>query len=158
MFEKVITVQSTQELPTSKGTPYLKVTDTEDKTVSIFDSSLWGLFQEGASVKLSMEKEGKYWNVKSAELATAQQPKPGEPNKPSAKPKEDDDTRLRCMILSYAKDIAVAETNIGKGKGLYETLIRAEIMFHYLKGEITIPNEVIAAKIAEIMNVPKEAK
>lgn len=162
MFEKVITVQSAEQLTASNGKPYLKVTNTEGKSVSIFDIGLWNLFEEGASVKLSMEKEGKYWNVKGAELADKPVAKPP-PQEPRPAPQPQTKTvegKNRSFALAYAKDIAVAEIQTGgKWRGLYEAvLIRAEIMNQWLDGTLTIPEDVINKEIVRLVSPPTVPK
>ena len=70
-MEKIIVVEKSEVLQGTKG-DYLKVTDKEGKTQNIFDQALWNLFGDGLAVKLTLEKQGKWWNVVGAEAVAAE--------------------------------------------------------------------------------------
>lgn len=65
-MEKIIVVEKSEVLQGTKG-DYLKVTDKNGKVQNIFDQSLWNLFGDGLAVKLTLEKQGNWWNVVTAE-------------------------------------------------------------------------------------------
>lgn len=70
MIKEVIQVISTEQKQGTKG-PYLEVSYRDEKGTerkkNIFDQTLWNLFGEGLWVEWQLEKEGTWWNVKSAQ-------------------------------------------------------------------------------------------
>ena len=70
MIKEVIQVLSTDQKQGAKG-PYLEVSYRDEKgqerKKNIFDQTLWNLFGEGLWVEWELEKEGNWWNVKSAQ-------------------------------------------------------------------------------------------
>ena len=67
-MEKVIIVKGTPQQKMAKNdNPYLEVFAQDDKKYGIFDSGLWNLFADGASVKLIGEQKGIFFNVTGAE-------------------------------------------------------------------------------------------
>ena len=102
-MEKIIVVEKSEILQGAKG-DYLKVTDKEGKSQNIFDQALWNLFGDGLAVKLTLEKQGRWWNVTGAEavkdvLAKKAVEKVGD-NQITEKNKS--------VALSYSKDLVVA--------------------------------------------------
>lgn len=70
MIKEVIQVTGTDQKQGAKG-PYLEVLYRDEKgqerKKNIFDQTLWNLFGEGLWVEWQLEKEGTWWNVKSAQ-------------------------------------------------------------------------------------------
>ncbi|KKN64723.1 hypothetical protein LCGC14_0488550 [marine sediment metagenome] len=70
MIKEIIQVISTEQKVGKGDKPYLEVVytdkDGKERKKNIFDSALWNLFSNGFWVELSLEKEGNWWNVKSA--------------------------------------------------------------------------------------------
>jgi len=79
MIQKTVKVKSAETLPTKDGKKtYLSVTLTDgnrDNKYSVFDpalqKTLQGAYKSGLSVNVGLEKEGNFWNVKSAEITSA---------------------------------------------------------------------------------------
>ena len=80
MIQGIVKVKSCETLPTKDGKKtYLSAVLTGekgDRKYSIFDAGLQKTIQEahkqGASVKIGLEKEGNFWNLKTAEVTTEQ--------------------------------------------------------------------------------------
>ncbi|KKM76049.1 hypothetical protein LCGC14_1384090 [marine sediment metagenome] len=103
-MEKIIIVEKSEVLQGSKG-DYLKVTDKNGKVQNIFDSALWNLFGDGLAVKLTLEQQGKWWNVVAAEGVAKELAEKAV--------KEDGDTRNRSFALAYAEHLACAKIQTG---------------------------------------------
>lgn len=86
MIKEVIQVTSTDQKQGAKG-PYLEVSYRDEKGVerkkNIFDQTLWNLFGEGLWVEWQLEKEGNWWNVKSAQGVKEGMEKPKDTPKPT---------------------------------------------------------------------------
>jgi len=86
MIQGIVKVKSCETLPTKDGKKtYLSAVLTGekgDRKYSVFDPALQKTIQEahkqGASLKIGLEKEGNFWNLKTAEI-TAEQPPSVEP-------------------------------------------------------------------------------
>ena len=78
MIQNIVKIKSTTTLPTKdKKKTYLSVVWTDgakEYKKPIFDPALQKVFQEaeksGESVNVGVEKEGDFWNVKTAEITT----------------------------------------------------------------------------------------
>jgi len=70
MIKEVIQVISTDQKQGAKG-PYLEIlyrdAKGQERKKNIFDQTLWNLFGDGLWVEWQLEKEGTWWNVKSAQ-------------------------------------------------------------------------------------------
>lgn len=87
MFEKIIVVDHTEQKTAKNGTAYLEVVDKEGKKQSVFDQGLWQVFQDGRAIKLGLEKEGTFWNLKMATRVEDELPPPVTPKMPADAPK-----------------------------------------------------------------------
>jgi len=87
MIQRTVKVKSAETTPTKDGKKtYLSVVlsdGTRDNKYSIFDPALQKTLQDahksGESVNVGLEKEGNFWNVKSAEITSEEvkaEPKP----------------------------------------------------------------------------------
>ena len=78
MIQKTVKVKEATTTPTKDGKKtYLSVVlsdGTRDNKYSVFDSALQKTLQDahksGESVSVGLEKEGNFWNVKTAEITT----------------------------------------------------------------------------------------
>ena len=87
MYTKTLKVKNTETLPTKDGKKtYLSVVLTDgssERKYSIFEPALQKTFQDAkkndSSLNVGLEKEGSFWNVKTAEITTDEvkpEPKP----------------------------------------------------------------------------------
>jgi len=126
--QKIIVVEKSEVLKGAKG-EYLKVFPIEGTPINIFDQSLWNLFGDGLAVELTLEQQGRWWNVTSAapvakELAE-KQPSP-------AQKVQTIDSKNKAFALSYIKDLIVADRI-----PINKWLPYAEMFRRYLDGELT---------------------
>ena len=113
MINNIVKIISTTTLPTADGKKtYLSVTwkhGGKEFKKPIFDPALQKVFQQaeksGESVNVGVEKEGNYWNVKSAEITseevTQAEPKTiGGSKKSYGKSQDEEDwTNIRTAVM-----------------------------------------------------------
>ena len=108
MIQKTVKVKSAETLPTKdQKKTYLSVTLTDgnrDNKYSVFDPALQKTLQDanksGESVSVGLEKEGNFWNIKSAEISMGEDDHPPIPPKSTRTiyPKNDDDIMLQVAL------------------------------------------------------------
>lgn len=128
-MEKIIVVDKAEVLQGTKG-DYLQVTDKDGKKQNIFDQSLWGLFQDGMAVKLTLEKQGRWNNVTGA-VGVAQE-------LAEKSPQEEPNQKARSMSLSYSKDVEIALIRMGNEYDPSRLFNRADIFYSYMIGNPTL--------------------
>jgi len=115
MIENIVKVKSTTTIQGGKG-PYLSVVWTDgnkDFKKNVFDPAFQKVFQQaeksGESVKVGVEKEGNFWNVKLAEITTADvgQTTEKKPVQQVAKSFTADPAKMESMEYSNARNLAV---------------------------------------------------
>jgi len=129
MMEKIIVVEKSEVLPGAKG-EYLKVTSKDGKAQNIFDASLWNLFGDGLAVKLTLEQQGRWWNVVGAEGVAK------ELAEKAVKETSADDLPFPKHPLTLAVEYWTAKIAMGTDCKINDVLEAAEIFKGYLKGEI----------------------
>ena len=113
MIENIVKVKSTTTIQGGKG-PYLSVVWTDgnkDFKKNVFDPAFQKVFQQaeksGESVKVGVEKEGNFWNVKLAEITSEEVVPPSSTtdNKPKQRGSygksqdEEDWTNIRTAVM-----------------------------------------------------------
>lgn len=113
MINRTVKVKSAETLPTKDGKKtYLSVvlTDgTRENKYSIFDPALQKTLQEadssGQSLNVGLEKEGNFWNVKSAEITSEEVKTTPTDSKPKQRASygksqdEEDWTNIRTAVM-----------------------------------------------------------
>ena len=111
MINNIVKVKSTTTLQGGKG-PYLSVVWTDGNKEfkkNVFDPAFQKVFQQaeksGESVNVGVEKEGNFWNVKSAEItseevkATSTDSKPKQRGSYGKSQDEEDWTNIRTAVM-----------------------------------------------------------
>ena len=149
-MEKIIVVEKSEVLQGSKG-DYLKVTGKDGKVQNIFDSALWNLFGDDLAVKLTLEQQGRWWNVTAAEGVAKELAE----KVAKETPQTADDLPFPKHPLTLAVEYWTAKIAMGTDCKINDVLEVAEIFKGYLKGEIK-PD--VTRIIAALMRPAKELK
>lgn len=72
-MNKTIQIAQVEHLETKNGKDYRKITADDGFAYSVFDRTFFPIIDagEGKAVDLTLEKEGKYWNVKNVTMPGA---------------------------------------------------------------------------------------
>ena len=131
-MEKIIIVEKSEVLQGAKG-DYLKVTGKDGKVQNIFDSALWNLFGDGLAVKLTLEQQGRWWNVVAAEGVAKEL---AEKVESASEIKVSDDFPYPKHPLTLAVEYWSAKIAMGADCKINDVLEASEIFKKYYKGEI----------------------
>jgi len=144
-MNKDIVVKRSEMLPGTKG-EYLRVyydDSGKEKFTNVFDQALWNLFGDGLAVRLHLEKEGNWFNVKGAEAISNVFKQEAVKNVTA----QMSDGKNRSFALSYAKDWCIAQLSQGVKLTIYDVVVGAKIFESYLDtGVVTTKKEPIEKK------------